>query len=83
MKPPQRGSWEGRGSTLIHYVLQADQSASLCKLPHKLLWTWFRGMEEEKAIIPQIKEYRKGCGGGLQFAFYWDIPFILVIPSDD
>ena len=40
-------------------------------------------MEEEKAIIPQIKEYRKGCEGGLQFAFYWDIPFILVIPSDD
>lgn len=52
------------GSTLIHYVLQADQSASLCKLPHKLLWTWFRGMEEEKAIIPQMKEHRRGCGEG-------------------
>lgn len=43
----------GEGGSLIHYVLQADQSASLWKLPHKLLWTWFRGMEREKAIIPQ------------------------------
>lgn len=67
MNPPQRGSWEGRGSTRVHYVLQADQSASLCKLTHKLLWTGFRGMEEEKAIIPQIKEHRKGWGASVVF----------------
>lgn len=50
------GSQEGGRHMLIHDVLQADPSASFCKLPHKLLWTWFRVMEGGKAVIPQIRE---------------------------
>lgn len=51
-KHVRKEAGRGGGSTLIHDVLQADLSASFWKLPHKLLWTWFRGIEGEKAIIP-------------------------------
>lgn len=69
----QKGGWEGRGQPVIHYVLQTDQSASLWKLSHKLLWTWFRRMEGEKAIIPQMRGYRiegrEGCSRRLIESF--------------
>lgn len=47
-KHTRKAVGKGGGSALIHYVLQADQSASLWNLPHKLLWTWFKGWKQKR-----------------------------------